>query len=629
MTNVVAPVSPSSPDVFPADARQAMYDIIAARRDIRNFRPDPVPGDVLRRILTAAHQAGSVGFMQPWDFIVIRSEERKARIYDLFREANDHAELRHQGDRRDTYSALKLQGVLDAPVAICVTCDRNRGGPHVLGRDSIPETDLYSSCLAVQNLWLAARAEGVGVGWVSIIDNNRLAAELHLPPNVVPVAYLCIGYPVEFTPGAMLETTGWRGRIPLGDVMHVDTWGTREDSPVHNESASSTQQVGITDPHETVAHRTTESVDDERWLSRLSTQVTTADPGGKYAHLVRARLDELTLPRGSLGDLAELVVRLAGIQQREYPSAERKTLLIFAGDHGVTAEKVSAYRPDVTARLCYNFMAGGGVANALIRQARAELRVIDVGVDHDFGDARGIIHRKVARGTANFLRAPAATRAQLFAALRVGADVVNHCGDSNLVALGEVGIGNTTSASALLAALAGIDAEMVVGAGTGIGDRTRAHKLAVVRDALERHRSMFNDSANDLAGDPTGAACAVGGFEIFAIAGAVLAAAAARRPVVLDGFITAVGAFLATRLWPNAPIHDYLIASHCSAERGHAFVLDRLRVTPLLDLGMRVGEGAGAALVFPIVDAACRILTDVRTFREAGIESPIVSEALL
>jgi 5,6-dimethylbenzimidazole synthase len=301
---------------FAPAARRAVYDVIALRRDVRNFRPEPVPDDVLTRVLEAAHRAGSVGFMQPWDFVLVRSPERRAAVYELFRRANDRAAAHYQDDRAAKYAALKLQGILDAPLGICVTCDRRRGGPHVLGRDTIPEMDLYSTCLAVQNLWLAARAEGVGVGWMSIVDNAALAAALDLPDGVVSVAYLCVGYPVHHAAAPMLEATGWGRRLPLASLVHEDRWGGGPpaawrggDAPA---DAPGDAPVGA-------GRASGEGATDDP----LRATVPAADPGGERAGRVRARLDALTKPRGSLGALEALAERLAAAQGRDFPTADR------------------------------------------------------------------------------------------------------------------------------------------------------------------------------------------------------------------------------------------------------------------------------------------------------------------
>lgn len=204
--------------------RQTLYRVIGSRRDVRAFRRDPVPGDVLARILHAAHQAPSVGFMQPWNFIVIRDPATRARVRSIFVRENERAAANYAGDRAGLYRSLKLEGLEDAPINLCVTCDRTRGGRHVLGRNTIIDTDLYSTCCAVQNLWLAARAEGVGVGWVSILDNDALRAVLGIPAHVVPVAYLCVGYPREFLDTPELERRGWATRLPVDDVVYRERW---------------------------------------------------------------------------------------------------------------------------------------------------------------------------------------------------------------------------------------------------------------------------------------------------------------------------------------------------------------------------------------------------------------------
>ena len=203
-----------------------IYTAIYERRDIRKFRPDPVPDEVLHRILDAAHHAGSVGFMQPWNFIVVRDAVLRGNVKEIFERENARAREGYEGDRRALYESLKLEGILESPLNLCVTCDRGRGG-KVLGRNTIFDTDLFSTCCAVQNLWLAARAEGVGVGWVSILDNAELSRLLELPDHVMPVAYLCVGYPEEFPERPMLETVGWRKRIPLEDLVFQDRYGRR------------------------------------------------------------------------------------------------------------------------------------------------------------------------------------------------------------------------------------------------------------------------------------------------------------------------------------------------------------------------------------------------------------------
>jgi len=217
-------LSPVGP--FSDDARDAVYRAIFTRRDVRSeFQPRPVPPDVVHRLLEAAHHAPSVGFMQPWNFLLIADAEVKQRVANAFSAANNEAAALFSGEQRELYSRLKLQGITDAPLNLCITCDRERGGPVVLGRTHNRDTDLYSTVCAVQNLWLAARAEGVGVGWVSIFRDAELRTILGLPGNVVPVAYLCLGYVDELHAEPELAAKGWRQRLPLEELVFMDRWG--------------------------------------------------------------------------------------------------------------------------------------------------------------------------------------------------------------------------------------------------------------------------------------------------------------------------------------------------------------------------------------------------------------------
>ena len=227
---MIEPDNSSIPLEFTEAEKRAVYKAIYLRRDVReHFLPRRIPDAVLRRLLDAAHHAGSVGFMQPWSFVVIRSKEVKQRVKNLFEQANKEAGQVFEGERKEVYSHLKLEGILEAPVNICVTRDPTRNGPHVLGRHTIRETDIYSTCCAIQNLWLAARVEGIGVGWVSILDPILLKECLNIPPHVIPVAYVCLGYVSEFLPRPQLETVGWLPRASLDELIFYGQWGRRNE----------------------------------------------------------------------------------------------------------------------------------------------------------------------------------------------------------------------------------------------------------------------------------------------------------------------------------------------------------------------------------------------------------------
>jgi nicotinate-nucleotide--dimethylbenzimidazole phosphoribosyltransferase len=322
--------------------------------------------------------------------------------------------------------------------------------------------------------------------------------------------------------------------------------------------------------------------------------------------LARQRLDNLTKPQGSLGRLEELAIQLAGITGRVPPTAREKTIYLFAADHGVAAEGVSAYPASVTGQMVANFLHGGAAINVLARQADASLVVVDAGVAGELGSHPQLISAKIGRGTRNFAHEPAMTREQALASLDLGSSVFRPC---PVAGMGEMGIGNSTSAAAIVAAATRRPAHEVVGRGTGIDDATLARKIAVVEQALERHRPDRGDGLSLLV--------TVGGFEIGALAGAMLASAVARVPVVLDGFISTAAALIAVRLCPA--VRQYLVAGHRSAEQGHSIALADLGLRPLLDLDLRLGEGTGAALAFHLIEAACRTMQEMATFESAGV----------
>jgi len=224
--------------------REAVYRVIFERRDVRrNFLPTPISDEVLARLLNAAHHAGSVGFMQPWDFIIVRARETKHTVKKLFDKANEAAARRYKKPRAELYRSLKLEGIEESSVNLCVTCSRQRGGPHILGRSTVRDTDLYSTCCAIQNLWLAARAEGIGVGWVSILNHAALKQVLGIPRPVKVLAYLCLGYVSEFAAKPDLETAGWRARLPVEDLVHYEAWSKRGRGKERTERCESPRSI--------------------------------------------------------------------------------------------------------------------------------------------------------------------------------------------------------------------------------------------------------------------------------------------------------------------------------------------------------------------------------------------------
>ena len=347
-------------------------------------------------------------------------------------------------------------------------------------------------------------------------------------------------------------------------------------------------------------------------LRALASRIVATD--GAAATAAQRRLDGKTKPRRSLGRLEDLVCQLAAIHGDTSPSGRprpAKAIVVMGADHGVAAEGVSAYPQEVTGQMLLNFARGGAAINVLARQAGARVVVVDMGVAHPPQDAPAIHACRIGAGTANFTRGPAMSRAQALAALTVGTTLAEELARDGigLIGIGEMGIANTTASSALAAVFTGAPPEEVTGRGTGVDDATFKHKVEVVRRGLAVNRPDPADAVDALA--------KVGGFEIAGLAGVVLGAAARRVPVVVDGFIASVAALAAVRIAP--PAAGYLIASHRSVEAGHRLVLQALGSKPLLDLDMRLGEGTGAALAMPLIDAAIAIDAEMATFESAGV----------
>jgi nicotinate-nucleotide--dimethylbenzimidazole phosphoribosyltransferase len=325
----------------------------------------------------------------------------------------------------------------------------------------------------------------------------------------------------------------------------------------------------------------------------------------------RARLDSLTKPPGSLGHLEDIAARYCLATGTAEPRLGRKAIFTFAGDHGVAEEGVSAFPKEVTPQMVANMLAGGAAVNVLGRHAGAEVSVVDMGVDADLSGAPGLLDRKVRRGTANIALGPAMTEEEATRALEAGIALAREAAEdgATLLGAGDMGIANTTPSAALFAALLPCAPEEITGRGTGIDDAALERKVEVVRQALQVNAPLL--------GTPLGCLSAVGGLEIAGIAGLSLGAAASGVPLVVDGFISSAGALVACRMCDA--VEGYLFFSHLSEEAGHAVFLERFGARPILDLGMRLGEGTGAALAMTVIEAAVKVYNDMATFDSAGV----------
>ncbi len=516
---------------FPAEDREGLYAVMAARRDIRRYRPDDVPEDVVLRLLGAAHQGPSVGHSQPWRFVVVRdpaTRERAAWMADQERLAQA-AQLEPEASRH--LLDLQLEGIREAPVGVVVCCDRRVPPAGVLGRATFPDADLWSCACAIQNLWLAARAEGLGMGWVTLFQPDQLGDLLGLPAGVVTLGWLCLGWPDERPPAPGLERAGWSRRAPLEDVVLHDRW---------TESAPPRSVLRAPEPAEVVG--------------------------------ARDGADVLLTPPGSLGVLDRAVDRAVALGQAGLTTG---TLVLAVGRHPVTELGVSAYPASVTDDVLVAAREGTALGIVAARASGLSWVVEDGG-----------------SSTGDLLHTDALSRAASAALIARGQQL----GGDGLVALGELGIGNTTVAAAVAGALLGLSAEQVVGLGSGADSAMLARKREVVDGALARVGPVDG---------PEHALAALGGPELSLLTGVVLGAASRGAVVVLDGLLTAVAALAAVQLEPAVTQH--LVAGQRSRERAHGAVLARLGLEPLLDLRLRAGEGAGACFAAGMLLAALQV----------------------
>jgi nicotinate-nucleotide--dimethylbenzimidazole phosphoribosyltransferase len=542
---------------FGPDERRALYAIIGARRDIRRFRPAPLPPDLVERLLAAAHAGPSVGHSQPWRFLLVtgaETRERAAVIAD--RERQRQANLLVDDARRRLLD-LQLDGIREAPLGIVVCCDRRAAPASVLGRATFPDADLWSCACAIENLWLAARAEGLGLGWVTLFPPQELAALVGLPAGVETLGWLCVGWPDELLPAPGLERAGWSRRAPLESVVLHERWDPGRQPP-----ASST----------------------------LRAPDQTAVVGA------RDRADALLTPPGSLGALDKALDRMVALG---IDDVVRATLVLVAADHPVTRHAVSTYSSAVTREVLEATVMGESLGAAAARATGIGVIPVDAGVEGGLVAGARDFRPDGPRG--DLVEEDAVTAADVERLLHLGRGL-GRTAQAQVLALGEAGVGNTTIAAALCSALLGLGAQETVGLGAGGDSATVERKRAVVSAALSRAGDRLGPGGNPLA-----FLAAVGGPEFAVMAGLVLGAIEGGKAVVIDGLATSVAALCAVRLEPAAAAH--LVAGQRSREVAHGAVLEQLGLEPLLDLRMRAGEGVGAVLATQLLTNGLRMRT--------------------
>jgi len=556
---------------LPEPVRAALAQVVAARRDVRRFRPDPVSEDILTAVLAAGHAAPSVGHSQPWRFVVVTDPALRASAAVMADRARLAQARQLDPDSARHLRSLQLDGIREAPAGIVVCCDRRARPAGVLGRATFPDTDLWSCACAIQNIWLTARAHGLGLGWVTLFEPAELGELLGLPGGVQTLGWLCLGWPDERPPAPGLERQGWSRRLPLADVVIRDRWpagappaAPRDRSATHHGAAS----PGAGD------------------------RPAAAEPAAR----VRARdsEDRLLAAPGSLGLLGDALLRADSVLA---PGPVTGTLLVAAADHPVTGLGVSAFPRSTTRLVARALAAGQGQGAAMAAAAGLAVSLADCGIDGDPLPGWHDVRPDGPRG--DLASADALTGDAVAGLLAAGERAGRELAAAGPVAIGEVGIGNTTVAAALAAALLGAPPEQVTGRGAGSDSDIIARKQDVIGRALARMGGRLPPPGPLSRAAVADLLAGLGGGEQAFLTGACLGVAAAGGLVILDGLLTSVSALAAVRHRPE--VQDHLIAGHRSAEPAHLRVLDALGLEPLLDLRLRAGEGVGAALALSLI----------------------------
>jgi nicotinate-nucleotide--dimethylbenzimidazole phosphoribosyltransferase len=558
-------------------------DIIKSRRDTRHFTNDAIPDEVIQRALQAGHCAPSVGLTDATKYYLIKSAEIKKAVKELFLDYDIKASnLTDDELQKAQYKALKLEAIEEAPLGLVICYDRSVLNNFTIGTVGSNEAIKFSAVCAAQNIWLSLTEQGYSMGWVSILNYYQFKQLLGLPENIEPLGYFCVGKPAtNYDNQPMLQQLNWK---------------QKQENPFIQEIK--------------VANKSNITINPDFSSKISNSQLLQVPPSGVRG--LQQKIDNKTKPTGSLGVLESLAKQIGTVFQTLKPKITKPNIVVFAADHGIGNHGVSAYPQDVTRQMVTNFLEGGAAINVFCKQNNIELTVIDAGVNYDFPTNANLVSAKIAKGTQSFLHGPAMSQTELSLCFDKGAAIVNSIFETgcNCIGFGEMGIGNTSAASVLMSILLELPIEDCVGKGTGVVDEKLLQKQNILKKALENY-SGPNDLQSKLA--------YFGGFEIMQMAGGMLQAKENNMLILVDGFICTIAFLIAYKMNPS--VKENAIFCHSSAEKGHQTILNYLNVQPLLQLDLRLGEGTGCAVAFPIIQSAVCFLNEMASFESAGISN--------
>lgn len=551
-------------------------DILKSRRDTRHFTADEVPDEVIQKALQAGHWAPSVGLTDATRYYIIKSDEVKTSIKKLFLDYNKKAEeLTDNPKQKELYRSLKLEAIEEAPIGLIIAYDRSVLNQFTIGTIGSNEAVKFSTVCAAQNIWLSLTEQGYGMGWVSILNYYQFKKILNLPENIEPLGYFCIGKPAtNYNNQPMLQQLHWKQKLEapicteINEIhqLNISTFEVKSENPIQNQS--------------------------------------------DFHTLLQDKIDSKTKPVGSLGTLEALAFQMATVFETLNPKILKPNIVVFAADHGIANHGVSDYPQDVTRQMVNNFFDGGAAINVFCNQNNIELSIVDSGVNYDFPTNAKLIDAKIAKGTQSFLHVPAMSESEVQLCFEKGKSIVENIAKSgsNCIGFGEMGIGNTSTASVLMSLLTDFPIEDCVGKGTGVENE----KLLLKQNLLKKAIESYSGQAEILS-----QLSYFGGFEIIQMAGGMLSAFENKMLILVDGFICTVSYLIAFKINPN--IKQNAVFCHCSAEKAHSELLNYLGAKPILNLDLRLGEGTGCAVAFPILKSAEAFLNEMASFESAGV----------